>query len=44
VILSKDKDQLHAVRDPHDLNTEQGFEIRLADGQAEIQFAEVLRK
>ena len=44
VILSKDKDQLHAVRDPHDLNTEQGFEIRLAEGQAEIQFAEVLRK
>ena len=44
VILSKDKDQLHAVRDPHDLNTEQGFEIRLAEGQAEIQFAEVFRK
>ena len=44
VILSKEKDQLHAVRDPNDLNTERGFEIRLAEGQAEVQFAEVLRK
>jgi exodeoxyribonuclease VII large subunit len=44
VILSKEKDQLHAVRDPKDLNTERGFEIRLAEGQAEVRFSEVLRK
>ena len=48
VILSKSKnegqEQLHAVRKPSELNTEQGFQIRLAEGQAEVQFSEVLRE
>jgi len=41
VILSKDKDQLHAVRKPSELNTEQGFQVRLAEGEVEVQFSEV---
>ena len=45
VILSKSKhegqEQLHAVRKPSELNTEQGFQVRLAEGEAEVQFAEV---
>jgi len=45
VILSKSKhegqEQLHAVRKPSELNTKQGFQVRLAEGQAEVQFAEV---
>jgi len=41
VILSKDKDQLHAVRKPSELNTEQGFQVRLAEGEAEVKFSEV---
>ena len=48
MILSKGKnegqEQLHAVRKPSELNTEQGFQIRLAEGQAEVQFSEVLRE
>jgi len=48
VILSKskheDQEQLHAVRKPSELNTEQGFQVRLAEGQAEVQFSEVLRE
>ncbi|QWE08929.1 exodeoxyribonuclease VII large subunit [Polynucleobacter ibericus] len=44
VILSKENDQLHAVRKPSELNTELAFEIKLAEGQAEVQFSEVLRK
>ena len=41
VILSKNKDQLHAVRNPRELNTEQGFQVRLAEGKAEVQFSQV---
>ena len=41
VILCKDKDQLHAVRKPSELNTEQGFQVRLAEGEAEVKFSEV---
>lgn len=48
VILSKSKnegqEQLHAVRKPSELNTKQGFQVRLAEGQAEVQFSEVLRE
>jgi exodeoxyribonuclease VII large subunit len=44
VILSKDNEKLHAVRNPGELNTEQGFEIRLAEGQAEVRLSEVLRE
>jgi len=41
VILSKQEDQLHAVRKPNELNTENIFQVRLAEGQAEVQFSEV---
>ena len=41
VILSKEANQLHAVRKPNELNTAYGFEIHLAEGQAEVHFAKV---
>ena len=44
VILSKEKDQVHAVRNPNELNTERAFEIRLAEGLAEVELSKVLRK
>ena len=43
VILSKEKDQLHAVRNPDELKTKQSFQIKLAEGQAEVLFEEILR-
>jgi len=44
VILSKDNEKLHAVRKPSELKTEQGYQVQLAEGQAEITFSEVLRE
>jgi len=44
VILSKEKDQLHAVRNPDELKTKQNFQIRLAEGRADVLFEEILRK
>ena len=44
VILSKDNEKLHAVRKPSELNTEQGYQVQLAEGQAEVTFAEVASK
>ena len=44
VILSKDKEKLHAVRKPSELNTEQGYQVQLAEGEAEVTFAEVASK
>jgi exodeoxyribonuclease VII large subunit len=44
VILSKDNEKLQAVRKPGELNTEEGFQIRLAEGQAEVRLSEVLRE
>jgi exodeoxyribonuclease VII large subunit len=44
VILSKDKEKLQAVRKPSELNTEQGYQVQLAEGQAEVTFAEVAGK
>jgi exodeoxyribonuclease VII large subunit len=41
VILSKEKDQLHAVRDPKELTLEADYEIHLASGISEVQFAKV---
>ena len=41
VILSKDNEKLHAVRKPSELNTEQGYQVQLAEGQAEVKFSEV---
>jgi exodeoxyribonuclease VII large subunit len=43
VILSKDNEKLQAVRKPSELNTEQGYQVQLAEGQAEVTFAEVVR-
>ena len=48
VILSKgknqDKDQLHAVRKPSELNTQEDYQVQLAEGQAEVRLSEVLRE
>ena len=41
VILSKENEKLHAVRKPSELNTERGYQVRLAEGQAEVQFLQV---
>jgi len=41
VILSKEENQLHAVRKPNELNTAHEFEIHLAEGQVEVHFAKV---
>ena len=44
VILSKDNEKMHAVRKPSELNTEQGYQVQLAEGEAEVTFAEVASK
>jgi exodeoxyribonuclease VII large subunit len=44
VILSKEESQLYAVRKPNELNTENVFQVRLAEGEADVHFAEVLKK
>jgi exodeoxyribonuclease VII large subunit len=44
VILSKDNEKPHAVRKLSELNTEQGYQVQLAEGQAEVTFAEVVSK
>jgi exodeoxyribonuclease VII large subunit len=41
VILSKDDQAMHAVRNPKELNTESLFEVRLAEGQVEVEFSKV---
>ena len=41
VILIKEKDQLLAVRDPNELMVEADYEIHLANGISEVQFAKV---
>ncbi|OWF66193.1 exodeoxyribonuclease VII large subunit [Polynucleobacter hirudinilacicola] len=43
VILSKESEKLHAVRKPSELNTEQGYQVQLAEGQAEVKFSEVVQ-
>jgi exodeoxyribonuclease VII large subunit len=42
VILSKKEQSLQAVRNPKELNTEEVFQVRLAEGQTEVQFAQVV--
>jgi exodeoxyribonuclease VII large subunit len=32
---------MHAVRNPKELNVEQLFQVRLAEGQVEVQFAKI---
>ena len=46
VILSKNKvnknnDELHAVRKPGELNTEDAFQLHLAEGSAQVQFIDI---
>ncbi|HAT39123.1 exodeoxyribonuclease VII large subunit [Polynucleobacter necessarius] len=41
VILSKHKEYLHAVRKPSELNIQAPFQVRLAEGEAEVQFGEI---
>jgi len=41
VILNKEHDQLHAVRKPSELTTQNTYQVRLAEGQAEVQFSRV---
>ncbi|WP_114661770.1 exodeoxyribonuclease VII large subunit [Polynucleobacter necessarius] len=41
VILSKDKNPLHAIRGPKELIPNKEFQICMADGEAEVRFAEV---
>ena len=41
VILSKEDLAMHAVRNPKELNVEQLFQVRLAEGQVEVQFAKI---
>ena len=42
VILNKENDQLHAVRKPSELTTQNTYQVRLAEGQAEVQFSRVI--
>jgi len=44
VILTEDKVSMQAIRSPKELNSEGVFQIRLAEGQAQVQFAEVVRE
>ncbi len=41
VILSKAEKTMHAVRNPQELNTRDGFEVRLAEGQVDVEFSRI---
>ena len=41
VILSKSEKTMHAVRNPQELNTQDEFEVRLAEGQVELGFSRI---
>jgi exodeoxyribonuclease VII large subunit len=41
VILSKDEDQLHAVRSPKEFTIHKAFKIQMAEGNAEVSLAEI---
>lgn len=41
VILNKDDDRLHAVRNPSELNLEDAYQVQLAEGRAEVRFTDV---
>jgi exodeoxyribonuclease VII large subunit len=41
VILNKENDQLHAVRKPAELNTQNTYQVRLAEGQVEVKLSDV---
>ena len=38
---SKEELAMHAIRNPNELNTDSVFEVRLAEGQADVQFAKI---
>ena len=38
---SKEEQAMHAVRNPKELNTDSVFEVRLAEGQAQVEFSRV---
>jgi len=44
VILSKAQQEMHAVRNPKELNIKDAFQVRLAEGQAEVQFSSVVQE
>jgi exodeoxyribonuclease VII large subunit len=44
VILSKDQQEMHAVRNPKELNIKDAFQVRLAEGQVEVQFSSVIQE
>jgi exodeoxyribonuclease VII large subunit len=41
VILSKEKDELHAVRNPKELIANQAYQVQLAEGRAEIELSKI---
>jgi exodeoxyribonuclease VII large subunit len=41
VILSKEEQAMHAVRNPKELNTKDVFQLQLAEGQVEVEFANI---
>ena len=41
VILSREDNQLRAVRGPGELSTETVFQIQMADGEAEVRLADI---
>lgn len=41
VILSKAEKTMHAVRNPQELNTRDGFEVRLAEGRVDVEFSRI---
>ena len=41
VILSKEEQAMHAVRNPKELNTKDVFQVQLAEGQVEVEFANI---
>jgi exodeoxyribonuclease VII large subunit len=38
---SKEEQEMHAVRNPNELNTKNAFQVRLAEGQVEVELAKV---
>ncbi len=38
---SKEEQTMHAIRNPNELNTDSVFQVRLAEGQADVQFAKI---
>ena len=41
VILNKDDDRLHAVRNPSELNPGHAYQVQLAEGRVEVRFTDV---